>query len=260
MKIATWNVNSPAGPARGCSSSSSCTSPTSCSCRRRRSSRARSRRSSWRPPATRPSTTAPGAGRAWRSLAREGLALTDVRPASRASRTDRGALDRGRRWAGCASRRVYVTNGRAIGTPTFAEKLAFLDAMRARLRRRRGARDRRRRLQRDARRHRRLRPGRLRGRDARDARRARAPAGDRRRRAASTPTAQFAPATSSSSRGGTTARATSTAGIGLRIDLLLVRSALAGACEHVGIDRNFRKGPKPSDHAPLLMDLTLPGG
>jgi exodeoxyribonuclease-3 len=28
---------------------------------------------------------------------------------------------------------VYVVNGRALGTPTYDEKLAFLDAMRARL-------------------------------------------------------------------------------------------------------------------------------
>lgn len=49
-------------------------------------------------------------------------------------------------------------------------------------------------------------------------------------------------------------------GFGLRIDLLLVRAALAPGIESVGIDRNFRKGPKPSDHAPLLMDLTLSGG
>ena len=49
-------------------------------------------------------------------------------------------------------------------------------------------------------------------------------------------------------------------GFGLRIDLLLVKSALAPGITSVGIDRNFRKGPKPSDHAPLLMDLTLPGG
>ena len=48
-------------------------------------------------------------------------------------------------------------------------------------------------------------------------------------------------------------------GFGLRIDLLLVKAALAPGIENVGIDRNFRKGPKPSDHAPLLMDLTLPG-
>ena len=49
-------------------------------------------------------------------------------------------------------------------------------------------------------------------------------------------------------------------GLGLRIDLLLVKRALAPGIASVAIDRNFRKGPKPSDHAPLLMDLTLSGG
>jgi exodeoxyribonuclease-3 len=44
-------------------------------------------------------------------------------------------------------------------------------------------------------------------------------------------------------------------GLGLRIDLLLVREAYAGRIESCGIDRNFRKGPKPSDHAPLLLEL-----
>jgi len=39
-----------------------------------------------------------------------------------------------------------------------------------------------------------------------------------------------------------------------------VKRALAAGIAGVGIDRNFRKGPKPSDHAPLLMDLTLSGG
>jgi exonuclease III len=30
---------------------------------------------------------------------------------------------------------------------------------------------------------------------------------------------------------------------------------LASRLESCGIDRNFRKGPKPSDHAPLLAEL-----
>ncbi len=46
-------------------------------------------------------------------------------------------------------------------------------------------------------------------------------------------------------------------GLGLRIDLALV-SAAGGLAERLracGIDRDFRKGTKPSDHAPLLVDL-----
>jgi exodeoxyribonuclease III len=44
-------------------------------------------------------------------------------------------------------------------------------------------------------------------------------------------------------------------GLGLRIDLALVSRSLAERLRHCGIDRDFRKGPKPSDHAPLLVDL-----
>ncbi len=44
-------------------------------------------------------------------------------------------------------------------------------------------------------------------------------------------------------------------GFGLRIDLALVSSELAERLSACGIDRNFRKGKKPSDHAPLLIDL-----
>jgi exodeoxyribonuclease-3 len=43
--------------------------------------------------------------------------------------------------------------------------------------------------------------------------------------------------------------------LGLRIDLALTRAALMERVRACGIDRNFRKGPKPSDHAPLLVDL-----
>lgn len=43
--------------------------------------------------------------------------------------------------------------------------------------------------------------------------------------------------------------------LGLRIDLFLVSDDLAGRLVRCGIDRNFRKGPKPSDHAPLLLQL-----
>jgi exodeoxyribonuclease-3 len=43
--------------------------------------------------------------------------------------------------------------------------------------------------------------------------------------------------------------------MGLRIDALLLSPPLAERLQSCGIDRNFRKGPKPSDHAPLLADL-----
>ena len=43
--------------------------------------------------------------------------------------------------------------------------------------------------------------------------------------------------------------------MGLRIDALLLSPPLAERLESCGIDRNYRKGPKPSDHAPLLAGL-----
>jgi len=43
--------------------------------------------------------------------------------------------------------------------------------------------------------------------------------------------------------------------MGLRIDLVLVKEALVPRLSACGIDRDFRKGPKPSDHAPLLLEL-----
>ena len=44
-------------------------------------------------------------------------------------------------------------------------------------------------------------------------------------------------------------------GWGLRIDLALVSSDLSPRLVRCAIDRDFRKGPKPSDHAPLLVEL-----
>ncbi|MFM9127169.1 MAG: exodeoxyribonuclease III [Solirubrobacterales bacterium] len=41
-------------------------------------------------------------------------------------------------------------------------------------------------------------------------------------------------------------------GMGLRIDLLLASEPLVQRLEACGIERDFRKGPKPSDHAPLM--------
>ncbi len=46
-------------------------------------------------------------------------------------------------------------------------------------------------------------------------------------------------------------------GFGMRIDLALVTPDLADRIVTCGIDRNFRKGPKPSDHAPVLLELDL---
>jgi exodeoxyribonuclease-3 len=45
-------------------------------------------------------------------------------------------------------------------------------------------------------------------------------------------------------------------GLGLRIDLALVSEDLRQRLLFCGIDRNFRKGKKPSDHAPLLIELS----
>lgn len=43
--------------------------------------------------------------------------------------------------------------------------------------------------------------------------------------------------------------------MGLRIDAILLSPPVAERLVECGIDRNFRKGPKPSDHAPLLAEL-----
>ena len=43
--------------------------------------------------------------------------------------------------------------------------------------------------------------------------------------------------------------------MGLRIDYLLLGTRLAERLTSCGIDRDFRKGPKPSDHAPLMAEL-----
>ncbi len=44
-------------------------------------------------------------------------------------------------------------------------------------------------------------------------------------------------------------------GLGLRIDYVLISAEMTVRLRSCGIDRNFRKGPKPSDHAPLLAEL-----
>jgi exodeoxyribonuclease-3 len=43
--------------------------------------------------------------------------------------------------------------------------------------------------------------------------------------------------------------------MGLRIDLVLLSEALAPRLTRCGIVRDFRKGKKPSDHAPLVVEL-----
>ena len=48
-------------------------------------------------------------------------------------------------------------------------------------------------------------------------------------------------------------------GMGMRIDLVLLDAVLAGALTDAYIDRDARKGTKPSDHAPVVVDLSLPG-
>jgi exodeoxyribonuclease III len=44
-------------------------------------------------------------------------------------------------------------------------------------------------------------------------------------------------------------------GLGLRIDLALVGASLGDRLHACGIYRDYRKGKKPSDHAPLAIDL-----
>ncbi len=42
---------------------------------------------------------------------------------------------------------------------------------------------------------------------------------------------------------------------GLRLDLILATRSLAEACTAIDIDRDERKGEKPSDHAPVIVEL-----
>ncbi|MFM8303650.1 MAG: exodeoxyribonuclease III [Actinomycetota bacterium] len=45
---------------------------------------------------------------------------------------------------------------------------------------------------------------------------------------------------------------------GMRIDLVLVTAPLARRVQWACVDRNARKGQQPSDHAPVIVDLTDP--
>jgi exodeoxyribonuclease III len=44
--------------------------------------------------------------------------------------------------------------------------------------------------------------------------------------------------------------------MGLRIDAILISQPLSAELIACRVDRDFRKGPRPSDHAPLLCRLT----
>ncbi len=48
-------------------------------------------------------------------------------------------------------------------------------------------------------------------------------------------------------------------GLGLRIDYILVSDSLAGGLAECAIARDFRKGTKPSDHAPLIAEVSVRG-
>ena len=47
---------------------------------------------------------------------------------------------------------------------------------------------------------------------------------------------------------------------GMRIDLILVTEVLAARTTYALIDRNARKGEKPSDHTPVFIDTSVPEG
>jgi exodeoxyribonuclease-3 len=47
---------------------------------------------------------------------------------------------------------------------------------------------------------------------------------------------------------------------GMRIDLLLLSPQLADRVTWALVDRNARKGQKPSDHAPVFVDVDLDAG
>jgi exodeoxyribonuclease III len=48
-------------------------------------------------------------------------------------------------------------------------------------------------------------------------------------------------------------------GRGMRIDLLMCSRPVIDGSTWVAIDRNARKGKQPSDHAPVILDVTLDG-
>ncbi len=189
-------------------------------------------------------------------LARHGLTLSDV-----ARGLPGEAMNEEARWvettvAGIRFASAYVPNGREVGSPTFAQKLTFLEAMAGRA---------------EA-----IRPAPL------------VISGDMNVCPADRDVydpAAFAGAThvtpeeraalaSVAERGGLVdafrvlhpdepgftwwdyRQGHFHRGLGLRIDHVLLSAALAGGVVSCGIDRDLRKGHKPSDHAPLLTALS----
>jgi exodeoxyribonuclease-3 len=160
--------------------------------------------------------------------------------------------------AGVRVASVYVTNGRAVGTPTFDEKLAFLDAMAARAAQLREA------------------PLVIAGDfnvapadlDVYDpdafAESTHVTPEERERVVALQQAGRLADAyrhlhpdevgyTWWDYRQGHFHRK-----MGLRIDLVLLSETLAGGLTSCGIVRDYRKGTKPSDHAPLVAEFAAP--
>jgi exodeoxyribonuclease-3 len=45
--------------------------------------------------------------------------------------------------------------------------------------------------------------------------------------------------------------------MGMRIDLVLANDALARSVSDAWVDRETRKGKGPSDHAPVIVDVSL---
>ena len=46
-------------------------------------------------------------------------------------------------------------------------------------------------------------------------------------------------------------------GMGMRIDLVYANAAFTGLVSDAYVDRDARKGKGPSDHAPVVVDLSL---
>ena len=133
VKLVTWNVNSleRADAARARAARAS-TRPTSRCCRRRRPSRTRSRPAELRAAGYDVRAPLGGALGGRRGAGARRRSRTSA-PASRASRRSTRRAGSRRRPPGCGSRSVYVPNGRAVGHPEYAKKLAFLDAARERI-------------------------------------------------------------------------------------------------------------------------------
>ena len=157
---------------------------------------------------------------------------------------------------------IYAPNGRVVGSPFYAGKLAWFARLRRWLdesaRARRPARDRRR-LQRGAHGPRRVGSRRR----ARGDARLRAGAGrhsDPSWTGASRTPGARATRAFDGSRGGTTAPGTSSATRGCGSTTSWRPDPVAARIVAVEVDREARKGkPVPSDHAPLVMDLDAPG-